>query len=146
MNDIEWINLDPTSFNEVQQMPLEGLNVEVFLSPYDVPEAVRGIRDERSNHFVIEFKYIGGEEPVETELQGDLAFKIGKHSKRLYKIEIADAAFGDKKSVGLSLLLPKVDTAIDTLAKNPKAMRRVGNYKAAKKITHDFSQRLAMAV
>lgn len=146
MNDDRWISLDPAQFSEAQQMSIEGLNVEVFLSPYDMPEAVRGLREEHPDKFVIEFKYIGGEEEVETETQGDLAFKIGKHSKRLYSIEVADTAFGDKKSVGLSLMLPKLDTAIDKLAENPKAIRRIGNYKAAKEVAHAFSDQLAMAV
>jgi hypothetical protein len=60
----------------------------VSLSPYDVPEAMRGRTDENGRCFIIEFKYLTPSEPMaEAETGTDLVkIYLGKNSGRIYSI------------------------------------------------------------
>lgn len=131
----EWLKLDPAVFNTSKHESVGGADIEVFLSPYDVPEAVRAVNDSENNHFIVEFKYIGGDEPVETEAPDhQVTFKIGKHSKRLYAIYIDTATLTPDKPFVLNFLLPEVSEALHKLADNPETARRSGNYTVAQEI------------
>lgn len=74
----------------------------VVLSPYDVPDAVRGFITE-DEHFRIEFRYIDGEEQgKDVEAGPHVIATEGKYSGRLLAMEIDVKAIG-AKSVGLSI-------------------------------------------
>jgi len=61
-----------------------GINVATKPSPYDVPEAVRTY-DETDGSHVIEIKYMGPDEPLETvDLGGDVFVRTGRNSNRVY--------------------------------------------------------------
>jgi hypothetical protein len=73
--------------NEVQKEENGGIKLESSLSPYDLPEAVRGHLDDPKGWFVIEFRYITSEPTVEV---GEDPVKIlrGKRSGRIYQIRV----------------------------------------------------------
>jgi hypothetical protein len=131
----EWLKLDPAEFSKAEHKSLHGVDVEVYLSPYDIPEAVRGSYNKENRRFLIEFKYIGGDEPLETETdnRSGAILKIGRHSKRIYQIEI-DMDSTKEKMIGLRLILPKVDRVLNKLAKDFSSTRHMGNYEVAKEI------------
>jgi hypothetical protein len=79
----EWIPLNVEQLSKRQSQ--EG-TTEV-MSPYDVPEAVRGYYDQKSHHFVIEFRYIGDESWKRERGDSQITLRIGRHSGRLYGIE-----------------------------------------------------------
>jgi hypothetical protein len=83
----DWIRLDVSHLNEVQKEEKGGITLESSLSPYDVPEAVRGHLDDPREWFVIEFRYITSEPTVEV---GEDPVKIlrGKRSGRIYQIRV----------------------------------------------------------
>lgn len=129
----EWLEINPAEFSKSEQVVIHGANVELFLSPYDLPEAVRGSYDGNEKKFSMEFRYIGGDEPLDTDVRGTTTISVGRRSKRLYKIELAvDLTKG--KSVGLRLMLPTIDEVLDKLAQDFPDARRSGNYKVAKTI------------
>lgn len=73
----------------------------VLLSPYDAPEAIRGLRDERG-HFRIEFRYIDGEEQGKPVRVGPhILATEGRYTGRLLSMEIDIDALG-AKSVGVA--------------------------------------------
>lgn len=130
----EWILLDPKSLNtQVKPANKSGVSVSVYLSPYDIPEAVRGYFDgDDSKCFVIEFKYMGGEEPMEAaNNQQDITLMLGKKSGRLYRIILKPKEFPDG---AVNLRLGLVEQAIGNLAKRPPRKPRVGNYKLAREV------------
>lgn len=124
----EWLRVNPAEFSKPEQRKIHGMNVEVFVSPYDMPEAVRGILEADSKTFTIEFRYIGGDEPLEQVIQDRVTTFVGKHSERIYKIVLPMA-----KEQPVSLrLVPQVNAIIRQLEKIPS--RRSGNYQVAKEI------------
>src|SRR5712692_7577708 len=84
---MEWIpiaNLGSRSVRPDQQRERQDL----LVSPYDVPEAIRGqyIREKRC--FVIEFKYISTEATYEKPKMENVKVRVGRNSGRLYAIEL----------------------------------------------------------
>ena len=83
----DWIRLDASQLNEAQKEEWGGIKLETFLSPYDVPEAVRSHLDDSKEWFVIEFRYITSEPTVEVGV-GPVKFLRGKRSGRIYQIGV----------------------------------------------------------
>jgi len=119
----DWIPINPDNVKTVPA-PREGaaVHINLFLSPYDVPEAVRGRYDQNRKKFVIDFQY-ASEEPTRQETVDDkLSIRLGKHSGRLYEIEV-DVDRVKAKSVTLVTFVHKqVESALENLRK-----KRVGN-------------------
>ena len=88
------------------------------MSPYDVPEAVRGYYDDELQRFVIEFRYINNDEPVKKQRKENLTLRIGRHSNRLYGIEVdVQAIRGNTVSVSpFPQISGSVIDAIDSLS------------------------------
>jgi hypothetical protein len=84
----DWIELQdiPEVRRPITEAP--GLNIELSVSPYDIPQAVRGYVDEAKGSFIIEFKYPGEEPTHGVELKDAIRASIGNSSERIYKIEI----------------------------------------------------------
>jgi hypothetical protein len=70
-----------------------GVQVTVFVSPFDSPTAVRGSFNQQLERFVVEFKYHGNEK-TELEAHDRIALRLGKKSRRLYAIELDTQALG----------------------------------------------------
>lgn len=97
----EWLRL-----GDIKELP-EGARepdfvLGVVLSPYDVPDAVRGRRTDEGR-FRIEFRYIDGEEQGKPVKVGPhVTATEGKYSGRLLAMEIDVNAIG-ANSVGVSI-------------------------------------------
>jgi len=89
-NAVRWIKLDPKRLDAKQQEATAGMHLEFSLSPYDIPESVRGYSDENQKRFVIEFKYMTEEPLNERKLSEHLSVMEGKNSSRLYRVFIVD--------------------------------------------------------
>lgn len=98
----EWLRLKniPSS---TQAPPSAGVLFDVVVSPYDVPEAVRGFKTPHG-HFRIEFRYIDGPEPANRPVRLDDHVSVfeGRHTRRLLALEVNLQALG-AKSVGVSI-------------------------------------------
>lgn len=118
----EWLELDPTKLNVGTQKEIRGVQVNVHLSPYDVPDGVRGYFDKKLNRFVIEFRYMGQEDPNESvdriDHQRHVRAIVGRHSRRLYRIEI-DTISLQVKAVGLQFV-NEIDAAFQGLEADTK--------------------------
>lgn len=130
----DWVKLNPSEFNKPEHVSVNGADIEVFLSPYDMPEAFRGSFIKQEGKFEIEFKYIGGNEPLEAKKvkDGSMLLQIGRHSKRLYRILLDIEP--DKREVTLSLLLPKFNKQLETLTRALGSDVPERNYKVTKEI------------
>lgn len=83
----DWIPVDLSNDTKAEKTFIRGVEVELFASLYDVPEAVRGRFDQDKNRFIIEFKYVGTEKPRDFVFE-HLTYIIGEASGRLYGLEI----------------------------------------------------------
>ena len=130
-----WLRLNQSELNKGTPKKINGVEVVVFLSPYDIPEGVRGDFDESLKRFVIRFKYLGGpekpNEPLEQVSQDDhVTLAVGRNSHRLYRVEI------DVMSLGADEIVLKVaedlDEAIDWLSEKRHRPSNRGRYDVAK--------------
>ncbi len=137
----DWIQIDA---DHVKTEPVRGpsdVEINVFLSPYDVPEAVRGYYDEQRERFVIEFRYMSDEPTRAQDMGGPLVLHVGKRSGRLHEIEV-DVNALKAQSVTLNTFVPeRIGDAIDALA-TQSGGRRLDNYNVAKEVLRERRDQL----
>ena len=123
-----WIPVDGSAFIRKSQSvepafaEREG-ELTVSLSPYDVPEAMRGRPDEGGRCFIIDFKYLTPSEPIaEAETDTDLVkIYLGKNSGRIYSIRACTDE--GQRNVFSVQLESNVQNALEKLEQD--AIRRV---------------------
>lgn len=101
----QWLRLD--SFKQsAPRGPSPDLVLDVVVSPYQIPEAVRGFR-KGDHRFRIELRYIDGPEPAGDEVRIDdcVVGTPGRYSGRLLALEI------DMRSAGASTVGLCISTA-----------------------------------
>ncbi len=145
-SEMRWIRLDPSKLEKPERSIVgDHIEVQVFMSPYDVPEAVGGQYDAQIKRFVIEFKYLDDEKYNKVSQAEHLAVRIGKNSGRLLGIEL-DVDALKAQAVGLKIITPKVVErmaieAVDHLAKSGNEPR-MANYRIAREIIAGHGERL----
>jgi hypothetical protein len=130
----DWIRLDPDQVTKATTETRRegGVQITVALSPYDIPQAVRGRFDRDLGRYVVEFQYIA-EEPWEKHTRDEsIALRVGKNSGRIYGVEI-DVERAKEQRVGLHFNISKiVNKALDeeVTTKSPRSR----NYELAKDV------------
>ena len=127
----DWINIDPKTIKEEKLRNIRGVQLNVQLSPYDIPEAVRGYYNKKRKIFVIEFRYLSDEPTKNKKLdkKDNLSLKIGRNSHRLYGIEI-DVDAMEVQAVKLKMM---VERAMDDFTASADELRE-GNYRLTRDI------------
>ena len=136
MSTPKWVRVDPTEVErDIASRKGRGVELRLFLSPYDVPDAVRGRYDSNLGRFVIEFRYIQEEEWERDEHHEYITLRLGKNSRRILGIEIdVDRLKADHIKLDLRRM---VGRRIRKIAKSGKRRVPQGNYDAAIDILHD---------
>lgn len=140
-----WIRLMPSRLNHRRIEDIGGVPVEVYLSPYDVPEAVRSYRDDATGHLIVQFRYMRVEEPKEPLSQHWVSncvhIALGKHSGRIYRMELdlSQASTGTHPSTLVSAI---VGRAIDDLARERDGGRTAAKYLATQEAINAASDQL----
>ena len=81
-----WIKVDFPDEKLNQNYANEGDNMQLFVSPYNAPEAVRSYLN-ANKLYVIEIKYLADERCRSVTLNENVKADIGVNSERLYKLE-----------------------------------------------------------
>src|SRR5262245_14607976 len=131
MDEAVWVRLKSLQLNPTRHEKVSGADVEVALSPFDVPTAARSYRDPDSR-FVIEFKYLSEGEPREELREGDVTVSMGKTSHRLYSLIVDMRALPESDSI--ALLRARFKRVIDRLSGAQPSKVRSGSYQAAKEV------------
>ena len=121
-----WIAVDPQMLAKNTTRTTHGIRLVVSPSPSDIPEAVRGFYETVIRKFVIEFRYIGErQEPLDVGSEtGDVRLLIGRHSQRLYRIEI-DVEKIEGQHLSFQIQAPQeVDAAVKRLGERPRTTYR----------------------
>ena len=144
MTKPDWIRLDRDALNQPLQGRLKGVQIEVRLSPFDIPEAVRGyFANPTRGLFTIEFRYPGGPEKLNVTAAGAVTAHVGRHSQRLHRLEV-DVSQLEGGEHGLNLhLVPAIDLARQILVRSPERSGRHFNYEA---VSRAVSQHVAELV
>jgi hypothetical protein len=130
-----WIQVDPSQYERLPEQA--DVRFEVFVSPYDIPERVRGRYDEAEKRFVIEFEYIVDEEFKRKAINRHLYARVGKQSGRILGFEV-DGDLLRARHVAVDLKM--FEDAIDRLS--PKRNRPERNYEITKRILEGKSDEL----
>lgn len=104
-----WLRVDPSTFDPDETVVRRGVEFHVFLSPYDLPEAVRGRFDSALNRFVVEFRYVTDEPTASIIADPHVTLLVGASSKRLRQILV------DVKGLGATEVALRIERAIDAL-------------------------------
>lgn len=83
----EWMKIDLSSFDTRRKTMIRGNPVELCVSPYDIPQAVRAIIDISEKYLTIEFKYLTEENTIERKESDSITYILGVRSSRLYGIK-----------------------------------------------------------
>jgi hypothetical protein len=85
-----WITVDVNDINKEVAKTLNGVEVKMTFSPYDVPRRFRGYHEPNTNFFVVEFEYLTPENTrPETPCENaPVELAIGVNSQRIYKIKL----------------------------------------------------------
>lgn len=158
----DWIQVDESRYNQIKHAK-SGIDsrtviIEMSLSPYEVPNQVRGDYDEQSKKFVIDFRYIDSEDVMPLVLDTHMSAFVGERSGRVYSLLLDIDAMG-AEAIELKINETKVhrdaDAALQKLvsAASTAAYRMAAhvsnpkNYGVAQKIIADYwpgiSQELA---
>lgn len=116
----DWLEVDTARFRQDRTEEIrQGVQVKMAVSPYDVPQGVRGYTDKTTSNFVIEFKYLVEDEPhVQTAHENPhVRVEIGKNSKRIYRIMLDVVA----------LKCDLVRLAVDAIEELPREHNRLSN-------------------
>lgn len=142
-----WVHLNPEELNRVESQQINGIEITLGMSPYDLPEGVRGFYSKSKDKFVIQFKYLGGKgsEGLVRHPSKDarISMLLGEHSGRLRQIQI-DVDSTDINQIQLRMICPKVEDAITELTTAKPARR--ANYEVARDIIAQNKNRLLAGV
>jgi len=104
-----WLSVDPTTFDPAKMIIQKGVEFHVFVSPYDLPDAVRGHFDAKVDRFLIEFRYLSNERAERVRVDPHVVLDVGVRSRRLQRIEV------DVNGLGAGQVALRIDKAIDSL-------------------------------
>lgn len=134
-----WIPVDPHDYDQPHEIGLAEVEVNVFISPFEIPRGVRGFYDQARKRFMIEFKYIT-REPSEVDEGGPPEIKtfLGRKTGRILGFEIDVDALNVST---VSLRLGAIDQALEAV-KPRAALPRPENSRIASRVLHDRSEEL----
>ena len=79
-----WIRIKPGKYVALG----DSIEVGVLISPYDIPNGVRGGYDDDLDRFVVEFRYMVNEEYRSLDADNGTRIRLGKHSSRIVGVEV----------------------------------------------------------
>lgn len=106
---------------------VRGMSIQVHVSPFDIPQAIRGRYDDASRRFVIELQYMGKERTEIRELSPQVILLVGRRTGRIYEIQV-DVHSENIGAIRIQLM----NSAAQVPDSNsPDARRRVQQYHVA---------------
>lgn len=129
-----WMKVDQDMVNAPLDDSMVGIDLKLFVSPYDIPIALKGDYNESISKFVIELEYDSPDEELAApDVADHITFYSGLHSGRLHKIEL-DVDKANAGTVELQIIADKIGSAITRLrTSQPKKYPRKRNYVAAQR-------------
>lgn len=132
-----WIEVSQKEVNKPQSSRVQGVRVQLMISPLDVPNATRARVDDETSNFVVEFRYLSGSEPKVTVPQHDgVSFVLGKNSRKIYQIVLDHGHFSHQQCEHLDLTigLQIAENEVEQFESSPKKLFRAGNVTAIKNL------------
>ena len=134
-----WMRVNPHDYDEPHEIGMTEVEVNVFISPFEIPRGVRGYYDKARERFVIEFKYIT-REPRELTEGGppEVRTFVGRKTGRILGFEIDVDRL---QATTVSLRLGAIDQALEAVRARSSLQRQENSW-IASKVLHDRSEEL----
>lgn len=137
-----WVKIEPEEFLDERKQKIQGVNVHVAISPYDLPTAFRAGRNPATGWFFVEFRYPTTEQTTKKSPGNNVSLELGLCSGRLYKVEVDPKPFEAKAmKVEFGSILQK---AIEGLGSTHTNRRE--NYAVTQKILDLKRDRLLQSI
>jgi hypothetical protein len=131
------IELNRETFDPPRRESIRGVEVEVSLSPYDVPDAVSSRFDAKYGKLIVRFAYAASEPLKNVRLWEHVVLVIGSRTLRLHGVEFDLFSFKEAhvgEAVSAERLAHEIGQAIDALSRTPGTELRAGNYRLAREV------------
>jgi hypothetical protein len=129
-----WITVEPQLAFASQKQLIGGREVNVFISPYNVPRAIRAEKTPDGKRLKFFFRYLDGEENPgsgeRTSHDGVAIVRYGRSSGRVSCIEI-DLIEAKVRSVRLRSAVEEAEKALEFCEQAEKSLSKRLNYQAA---------------
>ena len=145
MAEARWLRIDPERYDELHEIGMfyRDLELNIVVSPDDIPDSVRGGYDEEHKKFEIEFKYMVREEYEIDQVSEEVEVRIGQHSGRILGFAI-DVDVLKARSMGrLNFAAPAtakpfraVEAALELVVRRSEATR-MENYNVTRRVLQD---------
>lgn len=137
----KWIEVDPKKLNLAREDQSRGsIYIKLYVSPHDVPEAVRGCWDGDAERFVVEFRYLDSEPSKLERGVGPVRLRLGKYSRRINGIEVDTRSLeADEVQLEISSI---AQSALERLAAQPSKPHPDQNYRVAKDLVAQLASKL----
>ena len=131
-----WIRVKPAKYVVLG----DSIEAGVLISPYDIPNGVRGGYDDDLNRFVVEFRYMVNEEYRSIDADNGTWIRLGKHSSRIVGVEVDVDRLGfavavEDRNVAAYAAIDRAMQNVEEI-ENAKARRRE-NYVVARRVLED---------
>jgi hypothetical protein len=123
MANAEWIRIQPRDVQSTAVERINGVEVTLMVSPYDIPECIRGDYDEALRRFVIELKYVQKEPWKLERVDEHVSTRVGIKSFRVHGIEI-DVDSLEVDAVALQLQLDRAVSESSNATVVQRALKR----------------------
>lgn len=136
----QWIEIENSSFLQPKEVEIRGVQVNVYVAPHDIPQRIRGQKDQNTNLFVIEIEYLDPEKFTRKipSQDGHVQFYVGKNSGRVGKIEV-DVGALDVQAV--ELRVRPIADALEKLEQGTQKQSQRFNYEAVRAVIEkEFSK------
>lgn len=121
---------------------IQGVEVKIMLSPFDVPQAAFCEIDETTNALRLKFDYIARSEPVYSVATDDKLVKLtlGKASNRVYEIEVSEQAYNQGDEIQINII-KNAERSLKWFVENYPD-KKSGSFGAVKSVLEEYGEQL----
>lgn len=136
------VTLQDSVIDKPRDEKIQGVDVKIMLSPFDVPQAAFCEIDEKTNALRLKFDYIARSEPVYSVVTDDALVKLtlGKASNRVYEIEVNEQTYKQGDEIQINII-KNAERSLKWFAEN-NPDKESGSFGAVKSVLEEYGERL----
>ena len=136
------VRIQDSVIDKPRKEKIQGVEVKIMLSPFDVPQAAFCELDETTNSLRLKFDYIARSEPVYSVATDDnlVELTLGKASNRVYEIEVSEQAYKQGDEIQINII-KNAKRSLKWFAEN-NPDKKSGSFGAVKSVLEEYGKQL----
>lgn len=136
------VTIQDSVIDKPRKEKIQGVEVKIMLSPFDVPQAAFCEIDETTNALRLKFDYIARSEPVYSVATDDAlaTLTLGKASNRVYEIEVSERAYNQGDEIQINII-KNAERSLEWFAENHPG-KESGSFGAVKSVLEEYGELL----